>query len=81
MFTIWLFTIIYNEALGRLRKSETYAVQLQLDVADNIAYASDYFLDGLKSLQLMERKELIQKCHKTGRICSTHIALSRRTKY
>lgn len=58
-FTTWLYTIVYNEALGRLRKSKNYAVQL--DEADDMATGSSDYLDGLKSLQLIERKELIQR--------------------
>lgn len=58
-FTTWLYTIVYNEALGRLRKSKNHTVQL--DEVEDIANGSTDYLDGLKSLQLIERKELIQR--------------------
>lgn len=58
-FTTWLYTIVYNEALGRLRKSKNYTVQL--DEVDDMASGTTDYLDGLKSLQLTERKELIQR--------------------
>ncbi|SFT66354.1 RNA polymerase sigma-70 factor, ECF subfamily [Algoriphagus locisalis] len=58
-FTTWLYTIVYNEALGRLRKSKNYTVQL--DEAEDLATSPSEYLDGLKTLQLADRKELIQR--------------------
>ncbi|MEB2783824.1 RNA polymerase sigma factor [Algoriphagus persicinus] len=58
-FTTWLYKIVYNEALGRLRKSATFT--LQLDAVEELSSGPDDYLDGLKSLQLNERKELIQR--------------------
>ncbi|MEB2777084.1 RNA polymerase sigma factor [Algoriphagus sp. D3-2-R+10] len=58
-FTTWLYKIVYNEALGRLRKSKNYTIQL--DEVEETASSSVDYLDGLKSLQLIERKELIQR--------------------
>ncbi|MEP0713545.1 MAG: sigma-70 family RNA polymerase sigma factor [Algoriphagus sp.] len=58
-FTTWLYKIVYNEALGRLRKTKSYSVSLE-QVVEN-ADESSVYLDGLKSLQLNERKELLQQ--------------------
>ena len=58
-FTTWLYTIVYNEALGRLRKSKNYTIQLD-EVKETESNSSDY-LDGLNSLQLTERKALIRR--------------------
>ena len=58
-FTTWLYKIIYNEALGRLRKSKKFYVQLE-DIHESEKYQVD-FLDGLSSLHLEERSQLIQK--------------------
>lgn len=57
-FTTWLYKIVYNEALGRLRKSKNNS--LSLDEVGELPSGSADYLDGLKSLQLKERKELIQ---------------------
>lgn len=57
-FTTWLYKIVYNEALGRLRKSKT--ISIQLDEVGEMASNSVDYLDGLRALQLIERKELIQ---------------------
>lgn len=58
-FTTWLYKIVYNEALGRLRKSKNYTVQLH-EVEELASNSVDY-LDGLNLLQLIERKELIKQ--------------------
>tara|TARA_R110002020_G_scaffold269065_5_gene484366 strand:+ start:275 stop:850 length:576 start_codon:yes stop_codon:yes gene_type:complete len=58
-FTTWLYKIIYNEALGRLRKSKVHNVEL--NEVEELASDSIAYLDGLKSLQLQERKELIKQ--------------------
>jgi RNA polymerase sigma-70 factor (ECF subfamily) len=57
--TTWLYKIVYNEALRRLRNSKNYTVQLD-ELVELVSDPVDY-LDGLKALQLMERKELIQQ--------------------
>ena len=58
-FTTWLYKIIYNEALGRLRKSKRYNVQLE-EIPESEEFQVD-FLDGLSSLHLEERSQLIRK--------------------
>ncbi len=58
-FTTWLYKIIYNEALGRLRKSKIFNVQLE-EIPESEEYQID-FLDGLSSLHLEERSHLIRK--------------------
>ena len=58
-FTTWLYRIVYNEAVGRLRKSKNYTVQLE--EVEDLASSPSGYLDGLISLQLAERKELIQR--------------------
>ncbi len=58
-FTTWLYKIVYNESLGRLRKAKNYTIQL--DEVGEVPSGSVDYLDGLKSLQLIERKELIQQ--------------------
>lgn len=58
-FTTWLYKIVYNEAVGRLRKTKTYTIQLE-EVEDLPVNSNDY-LDGLSSMQLEERKKIIQR--------------------
>lgn len=58
-FTTWLYKIVYNEALGRLRKSKNYTIQL--DEVGDLARGTIDYVDGLRSLQLIERKALIQQ--------------------
>lgn len=58
-FTTWLYKIVYNEALGRLRKSKNFTIQL--DEVSELANVSIDYRDGLKCFQLMERKELIRQ--------------------
>ncbi|MDR7130371.1 RNA polymerase sigma-70 factor (ECF subfamily) [Algoriphagus sp. 4150] len=58
-FTTWLYKIVYNEALGRLRKTRNHTIQLG-EIEDLPCDSADY-LDGLKSLQLAERKDLIRR--------------------
>ncbi|WP_339879776.1 RNA polymerase sigma factor [uncultured Algoriphagus sp.] len=58
-FTTWLYKIVYNEAVGRLRKTKTYTIQLE-EVEDIPVNSNDY-LDGLSSMQLEERKKIIQR--------------------
>ena len=58
-FTTWLYKIVYNEAVGRLRKTKTYTIQLE--EVEDIPVNSNYYLDGLSSMQLEERKKIIQR--------------------
>jgi RNA polymerase sigma-70 factor (ECF subfamily) len=58
-FTTWLYKIVYNEALGRLRKSKNS--KFPLDELGELPSDSGTYLDGLRLLQLKERKELIQQ--------------------
>lgn len=58
-FTTWLYTIIYHEALGRLRKSKKFNVQLE-EIPESEEYQAD-FLDGLNSMHIKERNQLIRK--------------------
>lgn len=58
-FTTWLYKIIYNEALGRLRKSKRLNIQLE-EIPDSEEFQVE-FLDGLMSLHLEERSLLIRK--------------------
>lgn len=58
-FTTWLYKIIYNEALGRLRKSKRLNIQLE-EIPDSEEFQVE-FLDGLRSLHLEERSLLIRK--------------------
>lgn len=58
-FTTWLYRVIFNEALGRLRKSKRFNVQLE-EIPESEEYQVD-FLDGLSSLHLEERSQLIRK--------------------
>lgn len=54
--TNWLHNIVYNEALGRLRKTMNYPDQLveYVDVSVN-------YLDWFRDLHRMVRNELIQR--------------------
>lgn len=58
-FTTWLYKIIYHEALGRLRKSKKFIVQLE-EIPESEEYQVD-FLDGLNSMHIEERNQLIKK--------------------
>ncbi|MBB6328749.1 RNA polymerase sigma-70 factor (ECF subfamily) [Algoriphagus iocasae] len=58
-FTTWLFKIIYNESLGRLRKSKAELIDI-LDMNESHVMASD-FVNGLEMIHLEERKLLIKK--------------------
>lgn len=58
-FTTWLYKIIYHEALGRLRKSKKFIVQLE-EIPEYEEYQVDY-LDGLSTMHIEERNLLIKK--------------------
>ena len=58
-FTTWLYKIVYNEAVGRLRKTRTYTIQLE--EVEGLPVNSNDYLDGLSSMQLEERKKIIQR--------------------
>ncbi len=58
-FTTWLYKIIYHEALGRLRKSKTTLIDLE-EIIDTEETPAE-FLDGIKQLEIEERKSLIRK--------------------
>lgn len=58
-FTTWLYKIIYNEALGRIRKNKETTIEL--DSVCEISSDTTTYLDGLRTLQLLERRSLIQK--------------------
>jgi RNA polymerase sigma-70 factor (ECF subfamily) len=58
-FTTWLYRIVYNECLGRLRKTKQNFTIVE-DILDNAEEPSD-FMDGFEIMQQEERVELIKK--------------------
>lgn len=58
-FTTWLYRIVYNECLGRLRKNKTY-IALVDDTMETLEEPAD-FLDGLEILHREERAALVKK--------------------
>lgn len=58
-FSTWLYRIVYNECLGRLRKTKRHFTLVE-DLVDHAAEPSDY-LDGLHQLELEERAALVKK--------------------
>ncbi|MEN2282294.1 RNA polymerase sigma factor [Algoriphagus sp. SE2] len=58
-FTTWLYKIIYNEALGRLRRSKRILVNLD-EIKDTKENPTE-FKSGMEQLQIEERKTLIKK--------------------
>ncbi len=58
-FTTWLYTIVYHEALGKLRKVKVNMVSQ--DSYENQSVISEQFLDGMEMLEVNERKEIVQK--------------------
>ena len=58
-FTTWLYKIVYNEALGKLRKSKNHMIELE--AIEEMESPSEKYLDGLKKLQLSGRKEIIRR--------------------
>lgn len=57
-FSTWLYRIVYNECLGRLRKTKR-----QFTLVEELSYSEEPtdFLDGLEIMQLEERTELVKK--------------------
>jgi RNA polymerase sigma factor (sigma-70 family) len=58
-FTTWLYRIVYNECLGRLRKTKLHFTLLE-DILNNSDEPPD-FMDGFEIMQLEERAELVRK--------------------
>lgn len=58
-FTTWLYRIVYNECLARLRKTKHHFTLVD-DILDRSDEPLD-FTDGLKLMELHERSELIKK--------------------
>jgi RNA polymerase sigma factor (sigma-70 family) len=58
-FTTWLYRIVYNECLGRLRKTKQHFTLVD-DILDKADEPSD-FMDGFELMYLEERAELIKK--------------------
>lgn len=58
-FTTWMYRVVYNECLARLRKTKRNLTWLE-DVMENPDEPAD-FLDGLEILQREERSTLIRK--------------------
>lgn len=56
-FTTWLYRIVYNECLARLRKTKR-----QFTLVEELSYAEEPsdFLDGLEIIQQEERSELVK---------------------
>jgi RNA polymerase sigma-70 factor (ECF subfamily) len=58
-FTTWLYRIVYNECLGRLRKTKRHFTLVD-DILDHSDEPSD-FTDGLQLMEQHERSELVKK--------------------
>lgn len=58
-FTTWLYRVVYNECVGRLRKTKRHVTWVE-DIMDNPDEPAD-FLDGLEILQREERSALVKK--------------------
>jgi RNA polymerase sigma factor (sigma-70 family) len=58
-FTTWIYRIVYNECLGRLRKSKRHYLLVE-EVADLPNQPAD-LLDGLEILHREERSRLVKK--------------------
>ena len=58
-FTTWMYRVVYNECMGRLRKNKRLLTWVE-DVMDNPDEPAD-FLDGLEILQREERAALVKK--------------------
>lgn len=56
-FTTWLYRIVYNECLGRLRKSKQ-----QFTLIEGLSHTEETtdFMDGLEIMQQEERAELVK---------------------
>jgi RNA polymerase sigma-70 factor (ECF subfamily) len=58
-FTTWLYRVVYNECLGRLRKTKRQFILVE-DIIENPDEPAD-FQDGLEILLLEERALLVKK--------------------
>lgn len=58
-FTTWIYRVVYNECLGRLRKTKRYFTLVE-DILENPDEPTD-FLDGLEIMQRDERSTLVKK--------------------
>ena len=58
-FTTWLYRIVYNECLGRLRKTKRHFTLVE-DIVNNGDEPAD-FLDGFEIMLEKERAELVKK--------------------
>jgi RNA polymerase sigma factor (sigma-70 family) len=58
-FTTWMYRVVYNECVGRLRKTKRHVTWVE-DIMDNPDEPAD-FLDGLEILQREERSGLVKK--------------------
>lgn len=57
-FTTWLYRIVYNECLGRMRKNKR-----QFTLVEELSQEEEPtdFMDGLEIMQLEERADLVKK--------------------
>lgn len=57
-FTTWLYRIVYNECLGRLRK-----IKREFTLVEELSHTEEPvdFMDGLEIMQLEERADLVTK--------------------
>lgn len=62
-FSTWLYKIIYNEALGRLRKSKIET--LDIDHITEYENSTSSSVDGIDQLHNEERKQIIKKALET----------------
>ncbi|HSF52685.1 MAG TPA: RNA polymerase sigma factor [Algoriphagus sp.] len=58
-FTTWMYRVVYNECLGRLRKTKRHFTMVE-DILENSGEPAD-FMDGLEILQREERAALVKK--------------------
>lgn len=58
-FTTWMYRIVYNECLGRLRKTKRHFTLVE-DILENSDEPAD-FLDGIEILHQKERSALVKK--------------------
>jgi RNA polymerase sigma factor (sigma-70 family) len=58
-FTTWLYRIVYNECLGRLRKTKRHFTIID-ELVDHSEEPSD-FMDGLEIMQEKERANMVKK--------------------
>lgn len=58
-FTTWMYRVVYNECLGRLRKTKRHFTLVE-DILENSGEPAD-FMDGLEIMQRDERSALVKK--------------------